>query len=48
VAEDAGFAVPYAAERLASYKRPGDYRIVAESPAAATGKVLKHKLRDAP
>jgi long-chain acyl-CoA synthetase len=37
----------HAAERLAPYKRPCDYRIMAELPAAATGKLLKHKLRDA-
>ncbi|MEO1192974.1 MAG: AMP-binding protein [Pseudomonadota bacterium] len=36
----------YAAERLAPYKRPGRYEVLAELPAAATGKLLKHKLKD--
>ncbi len=36
----------FAKERLAPYKRPGRYRVMAELPAAATGKLLKHKLRD--
>ena len=36
----------HAAERLAPYKRPSDYRVLPELPAAATGKLLKHKLRE--
>ena len=36
----------HAAARLAPYKRPSEYRILAELPAAATGKLLKHKLMD--
>lgn len=36
----------HAAARLAPYKRPGSYRVVAELPAAATGKLLKHRLKD--
>ncbi|MDJ0943680.1 MAG: class I adenylate-forming enzyme family protein [Kiloniellales bacterium] len=32
--------------RLAPYKRPSDYVVMAELPASATGKLLKHKLRD--
>ncbi|MBI3453998.1 MAG: AMP-binding protein, partial [Rhodospirillales bacterium] len=36
----------YAAARLAPYKRPSEYRVMAELPAAATGKLLKHKLKD--
>ena len=36
----------HAAARLAPYKRPSEYRILAELPAAATGKLLKHKLKD--
>ena len=31
--------------RLAPYKRPSDYVVMAELPASATGKLLKHKLR---
>ena len=34
------------AARLAPYKRPGEYKVMAELPAAATGKLLKHKLKD--
>jgi acyl-CoA synthetase (AMP-forming)/AMP-acid ligase II len=33
-------------ERLAPYKRPAAYRVMAELPATATGKLLKAKLRD--
>ncbi len=36
----------FAKERLAPYKRPGRYEVMAELPAAATGKLLKHKLKD--
>jgi long-chain acyl-CoA synthetase len=32
--------------RLAPYKRPASIRVLAALPAAATGKVLKHKLRE--
>ncbi len=35
----------FARERLAPYKCPGRYEVMAELPAAATGKLLKHKLR---
>ncbi len=35
----------FAKERLAPYKRPGRYEVMAELPAAATGKLLKHKLK---
>ena len=34
-----------AAERLAPYKRPTDYRVMRELPAAPTGKLLKHRLK---
>lgn len=33
-----------AREGLAPYKRPGEYHVMAALPAAATGKILKHKL----
>jgi acyl-CoA synthetase (AMP-forming)/AMP-acid ligase II len=36
----------YAAERLAAYKRPGEIVIVDALPAAATGKILKGKLKE--
>lgn len=36
----------WAKQRLAPYKRPTEIRIVERLPAAATGKILKHKLRD--
>ncbi|MBU6491959.1 MAG: AMP-binding protein [Burkholderiales bacterium] len=36
----------WASERLAPYKRPAEIRIVERLPAAATGKILKHRLRD--
>ena len=32
--------------RLAPYKRPSDYRVMAELPATSTGKLLKAKLRE--
>ncbi|QIN62936.1 Long-chain-fatty-acid--CoA ligase [Caballeronia sp. SBC1] len=38
--------VQWCAERLAPYKRPAEIRVLAALPAASTGKVLKHKLRD--
>jgi len=37
----------WCAARLAPYKRPAEIRVLAALPAASTGKVLKHKLRDA-
>jgi len=36
----------WAAERLAPYKRPGRIVLLAALPAAATGKVLKHVLKE--
>jgi long-chain acyl-CoA synthetase len=36
----------YAAEQLTSYKRPTDLVILDALPAASTGKILKHQLRD--
>ncbi|MCX4161152.1 MULTISPECIES: class I adenylate-forming enzyme family protein [Paraburkholderia] len=33
-------------ERLAPYKQPAEIRVLAALPAASTGKILKHKLRD--
>ncbi len=36
----------HAAGCLAPYKRPSDYRVMAELPAAPTGKILKNKLKD--
>ncbi|MGI9374412.1 MAG: class I adenylate-forming enzyme family protein [Hyphomicrobiales bacterium] len=36
----------HSAERLASYKRPARIIITEQLPAAATGKILKHKLLD--
>ncbi|KFG97518.1 AMP-binding protein [Burkholderia paludis] len=36
----------WCAERLAPYKRPAHLRVLDALPAASTGKVLKHKLRD--
>ncbi|WP_438394238.1 class I adenylate-forming enzyme family protein [Caballeronia sp. DA-9] len=38
--------VAWCAARLAPYKRPAEIRVLAALPAASTGKVLKHKLRD--
>ncbi len=37
----------HVAERLSSYKRPSKILIVDQLPAAATGKILKHRLLDA-
>ena len=34
----------HVSERLSSYKRPSKILIVDRLPAAATGKILKHKL----
>jgi len=36
----------HANARLAPYKRPNRYRVLDELPATATGKLLKHKLKD--
>ncbi|WP_205189732.1 class I adenylate-forming enzyme family protein, partial [Burkholderia sp. LMG 13014] len=36
----------WCAERLAPYKRPAHLRVLDALPAASTGKVLKHKLRE--
>ncbi|CAG9227147.1 hypothetical protein BVI1335_630001 [Burkholderia vietnamiensis] len=36
----------WCAQRLAPYKRPARIRVLDALPAASTGKVLKHKLRD--
>ena len=36
----------WCAERLAPYKRPAHIRVLDALPAASTGKVLKHKLRE--
>jgi len=33
-------------QRLAPYKRPAEYRVIAELPATATGKLLKARLRE--
>ncbi len=38
--------VQWCADRLVPYKRPAEIRVLAALPAASTGKVLKHKLRD--
>lgn len=37
----------FVASRLAGYKRPSAYIFASELPAAPTGKILKHKLRQA-
>jgi acyl-CoA synthetase (AMP-forming)/AMP-acid ligase II len=36
----------WCAQRLAPYKRPARIRVLDALPAASTGKVLKHKLRE--
>jgi long-chain acyl-CoA synthetase len=33
-------------ERLAPYKRPAEVRPLGALPAASTGKILKHRLRE--
>jgi long-chain acyl-CoA synthetase len=38
--------IAWCAERLAPYKRPVEVRVLAALPAASTGKILKHRLRD--
>jgi long-chain acyl-CoA synthetase len=36
----------YAARQLTSYKRPSEIVILDALPAASTGKILKHKLKE--
>jgi len=36
----------WCAQRLAPYKRPAEVKILAALPAASTGKILKHRLRE--
>ncbi|ALE55747.1 AMP-binding protein [Paraburkholderia sp. RL17-368-BIF-A] len=36
----------WCAERLAPYKRPAEVKVLAALPAASTGKILKHRLRE--
>ena len=36
----------FVAQRLAPYKRPAEYRVLAELPATATGKLLKARLKE--
>ena len=43
---DADDLKAFCAERLADYKRPRVLHFVAELPRNATGKVMKHKLRE--
>jgi len=38
----------YAREQLAAYKRPSEIIILDTLPAGSTGKILKHKLAEAP
>ena len=38
--------IAWCSERLAPYKRPAEVRPLAALPAASTGKILKHRLRD--
>ncbi|MFC0698601.1 class I adenylate-forming enzyme family protein [Paraburkholderia humisilvae] len=38
--------VKWCGTRLAPYKRPAEVKVLVALPAAATGKILKHKLRD--
>ncbi|MEC5405001.1 AMP-binding protein [Paraburkholderia sp. MPAMCS5] len=38
--------IAWCAERLAPYKRPAEVKVLAALPAASTGKILKHRLRD--
>lgn len=45
-AVDAAALAQFAAEHLASYKRPKSYEFVAELPRNTMGKVLKRELRD--
>jgi len=36
----------WCAQRLAPYKRPAEVKVLAALPAASTGKILKHRLRE--
>jgi acyl-CoA synthetase (AMP-forming)/AMP-acid ligase II len=38
--------IAWCAERLAPYKRPAEIKVLDALPAASTGKILKHRLRD--
>ncbi|WP_246184308.1 class I adenylate-forming enzyme family protein [Paraburkholderia bonniea] len=38
--------IAWSSARLAPYKRPAEIHVLAALPAAATGKLLKHRLRD--
>ncbi|MBV8628719.1 MAG: AMP-binding protein, partial [Paraburkholderia sp.] len=38
--------IEWCSSRLAPYKRPAEVRVLAALPAASTGKILKHRLRD--
>lgn len=38
--------VEWCSERLAPYKRPAEVKVLAALPAASTGKILKHRLRE--
>ena len=38
--------IEWCSARLAPYKRPAEVRVLAALPAASTGKILKHRLRD--
>ena len=38
--------IDWCGERLAPYKRPAEVKVLAALPAASTGKILKHRLRE--
>ena len=38
--------IAWCGERLAPYKRPAGLKVLAALPAASTGKILKHRLRE--
>ena len=38
--------IAWCGERLAPYKRPAELKVLAAMPAASTGKILKHRLRE--
>ncbi|MCC8394142.1 AMP-binding protein [Paraburkholderia sp. MMS20-SJTR3] len=38
--------IAWCGERLAPYKRPAELKVLAALPAASTGKILKHRLRE--
>ena len=46
VAVDEPALLAFCADRLADYKRPRRLWLVSELPRNATGKVMKHKLRE--